>query len=997
VMKLGRKNNIRQVPPDAFDYVIVDEVHHADAKTYRKILHHLEPRFLLGLTATPERADAGDILGLFDDHIAFEADIGVGIASRNLVPFHYFGLKDDIDYKPLWRNSRFDPEELARAAQTEARMARLWEAWQAHPGVRTLVFCCSITHAKFVARWFEEKDIRAVAVHSGADSADRAASLAELADGCLDAVCTVDLFNEGVDIPSVDRVVMLRPTESPVVFIQQLGRGLRTDSTTDKKALTVIDFVGNHRVFLDRVRTLLSLAPGKNGPGLRKFLREKKALKLDGCTVDIELEAIDMLGKLSSTGAGQALVMAYRDHRDSRGWRPGIGELYRKGFNPGSLKKYDGWFDFVAAEGDLLQVEKDVLAEAGDWLLDLERKEGMTKSFKMVALQVLLDSEAFLDGMDVKENARRSYRMLHRSPELSADLGKDWQLEDPSGLDLDAWSAYWAEWPLNRWSGKARKSKRRGWFRLAGSRFEPLFRVPGELQDTLAAMTREIVDYRMTRYRRTRLASRVTTAEGARAFECKLIHTNQRPIIKLPDRDKVPGIPRGETDVRLQDGAIWRFRFVKMYCNVAHPVGRSANELPDLLRQWFGPAAGHPGTDHHIRFVPSPDGWWVEPVADDGARVIPLPGRGKLTAYPALRAAAGWSTDTQLAAGIDSQEVSLPGDHNRENCFAVRATGTSMQGWKNEIRDGDWLVMRWSRGASLGALAGRVALVARGDPEEGQTFHLKRIRKEGNRFELVSDNPVFPAMTAREDDEPLATMVRAIRPEELAPPRGALLELDQIAESFQLSEPPEPPVTRVDGHLFILKEGKGSLDRPDRVSRKVPERAESETAYVLGRLDDSGPWHYLGVGRWSEGDQAWAIPEVDFTTWRELGHGRSASRRLEDRWLEAGSDLVESVLGDPGPGAWIKKGPKKCRIVAKSSKGGLRIDGGPEGFRERTVSPLDIGWVLKARDEAARSNTIADEALVNRLRYLEGTPKGSTRWVDTGWALVLMGQNSALS
>ena len=990
VMKIGRPENLKRIRPDAFDYVIVDEVHHADAKTYRRILNHLEPRFLLGLTATPERADAGDILGLFDDHVAFEADIGVGIASRHLVPFHYFGLKDDIDYKPLWRNSRFDPEELAQAAQTEARMGKLWEAWQEHPGLRTLIFCCSISHARYVAHWMKQRGIRVVAVHSGPDSADRTVSLAQLGDGTLDAVCTVDLFNEGVDIPSVDRVVMLRPTESPVVFIQQLGRGLRTDSTTDKESLTVIDFVGNHRVFLDRVRTLLSLAPGKEPPNVRKFLRDKKALDLsEGCTVDIELEAIDMLRRLSSTGAKQALVMAYRDLRDIRGTRPSLGEMYRMGYNPGSLKNFDGWFDFVASEDDLSREEQAALADAGDWLFDLERKESMTKSFKMVALKVLLDADALQDGMTAEENARRSFRILHRSPELSADLGKDWQLKSLAELDQNAWSRYWAEWPLKRWTGKARKGNRRSWFRLKDGRFEPLFKVQTAYQEVLAVMTREIVDYRMTRYRRTRLAGMPATGEGARAFECKLIHANQRPIIKLPDRDRVPGIPRSNTDVRLPDGSIWRFRFVKLFCNVAHPVGSSTNQLPDLLRRWFGPAAGHPGTDFHIRFAPSPDGWWVEPVTDDGARVIPLPSLGKLTAYPALRAAAGWDTDLQHADGIEPEEVALPGEFDRESCFAVRASGTSMQGWRTEIRDGDWLVMRWSRGAPLGALAGRVALIARGEPEEGQTYHLKRVRQAGRGFELVSDNLEFPPMEAQTDDEPMATLVQTIRPESLGPARDHLLESEELVGNFGLSALPEPPHSRVDGHLFILLEGQQQLSHPDRVPHQVPGRAEAETAYILAHPLPDQPWQYLGVGRWDEQDHAWAIPEVDFATWRAFGQGRSASRRLEDRWLDAASEVIDALLRTPGPGAWIERDNRRCRLVSRSSQSGLRIDGGPDGFRERTISLQDLGWVLKARQYAVATDAHLDEALVNRLRYLDGTPKGSTRWVDTGWALIL--------
>ena len=194
--------------------MIVDEVHHADAETYRRVLQHLAPTFMLGLTATPERADDGDVVGLFDDHLAHRADLGVGVQLGLLVPFSYFGLKDEVDYSPEnipWRNHRFDPEALARAVETQRRMEQLWNAWQEHPGKRSLLFCCSIRHAVFVRDWLRERGVQVEAIFSGPGVPDRAATLAAFRAGKLDAICSVDVFNEGVDVPEVDRVVMLRP------------------------------------------------------------------------------------------------------------------------------------------------------------------------------------------------------------------------------------------------------------------------------------------------------------------------------------------------------------------------------------------------------------------------------------------------------------------------------------------------------------------------------------------------------------------------------------------------------------------------------------------------------------------------------------------------------------------------------------------------------------------------------------------------------------------
>ena len=284
VAKLARPENLARLANESFDYVVVDEVHHAAAESYRRILDRVDPAFLLGLTATPDRADAADLLGLFDDFIAYRADIARGIELGRLTPFHYVGIKDDIDYENIpWRNRRFEPEALSRAAQTEARMQTLWRAWSSHGGDRTLVFCCSIAHANYVRAWLRGQGVKVAAVHAGEGSDDRERSLSALERGELGAVCAVDIFNEGVDVPSIDRVVMLRPTESSLLFLQQLGRGLR--ASPGKTAVNVIDFVGNHRMFLERLRALLSLGTGRGAERLRALLEPEGTAELPaGCT-----------------------------------------------------------------------------------------------------------------------------------------------------------------------------------------------------------------------------------------------------------------------------------------------------------------------------------------------------------------------------------------------------------------------------------------------------------------------------------------------------------------------------------------------------------------------------------------------------------------------------------------------------------------------------------------------------------------------------------------
>ena len=267
VQKLARPEGLERLGNQQFDYAIIDEVHHAHAPTYRRVLARLNATFVLGLTATPERSDGIDVASIFDDNLAHHATIGDGIAEDSLVPFHYVGIRDTVDFEQIpWRNGRFDIEELEQQVERSERMDRLWAAMQQHPGERTIVFCCSRRHALFARNWLRSQGTSSAAVFSGDGSDGQIESLEALRSGTLKTLCVVDMFNEGLDIPAVDRVVMLRPTESKVIFLQQLGRGLR--AAEGKTRLLVIDFVGNHR----------SLCAAHAAPAIAKWQR----CRLDG-------------------------------------------------------------------------------------------------------------------------------------------------------------------------------------------------------------------------------------------------------------------------------------------------------------------------------------------------------------------------------------------------------------------------------------------------------------------------------------------------------------------------------------------------------------------------------------------------------------------------------------------------------------------------------------------------------------------------------------------
>jgi superfamily II DNA or RNA helicase len=249
---------------------VVDEFHHAAADSYDRLLTHLRPNELLDLTATPERLDGRDVTDWFDHRIAVELRLWEAIDQGFLVPFQYFGVADGTDLRQLtWRRGGYAAEELNTLfTGDDVRVAKLLEAIRRivlDPGrMRALGFCVSKEHARYMARKFTEAGLESIAL-TGDDSLDvRDRGLTDLKAGRVRCVFSVEVLGEGVDVPDVDCVLLLRPTESATLFTQQLGRGLRR--ARDKSSLTVIDLIGQQRQafrFEDRLRAILDARRGK--------------------------------------------------------------------------------------------------------------------------------------------------------------------------------------------------------------------------------------------------------------------------------------------------------------------------------------------------------------------------------------------------------------------------------------------------------------------------------------------------------------------------------------------------------------------------------------------------------------------------------------------------------------------------------------------------------------------------------------------------------------
>ena len=600
VQTLSRAQHLRAFETTAFDYIVMDEFHHASARTCRKIIDYFEPQFLLGLTATPERTDGGDLLQLCQENLVYKCDLVEGIQRDLLCPFHYFGVPDDIDYAQIpWRSGKFGEKELTEHWATQARAQNVFEQHEGKAGSRTLAFCCSQLHADFMKQYFRQRDIRAAVVHSGVNSDPRTASLEQLRDGKLDIVFSVDMFSEGLDMPNVDTVMMLRPTESRLLWLQQLGRGLR--KSEGKEYLTVLDYIGNHKSFLGKSEALLEIfftfEPGYQS--LREQFRKIRNGELElppGCEITYDLEVIDVLEKLTGKKpSSDALVSFYENFQDRHGIRPTAAQTFHEGYNPKLAKdEYGSWFHMVKHLAGLSDVQQAVLSDErlGEFLVELETTR-MTRSYKMLTLMAMLNADAFPGDMRIDDLAQGFARLVQRSARLAADVSVPVD-------DTPALKRLIVENPIKAWTDSTE------YFNYESEVFGFNFEVQEEHREGFQELVRELVDWRLSDY-----LSR-TKPPSSKNIICRVSHSSGKPILRLPDR-KQTAIPWGWTEVAVDD-EVYQAHFVKVAVNVMRRQGSEDNVLVDVMRNWFGQDAGLPGTTHQVMF--SPEG-------ENGYRLVP--------------------------------------------------------------------------------------------------------------------------------------------------------------------------------------------------------------------------------------------------------------------------------------------------------------------------------------------------------------------------------------
>ncbi len=403
VATLGRTSYLNEnyFAPDYFDYLVIDEFHHAVNDQYRRIVDYFKPKFLLGLTATPDRLDGRNIYEICDYNVPYEISLKDAINKGMLVPFHYYGIYDDTDYSGIHIvRGRYDEKELNETYIGNVHRHDLIYKYYCKYGSRkALGFCCSREHAEEMAKEFSARGIPSAAVYSNANgefSEDRTSAIRMLTNGEIKVIFSVDMFNEGVDIPSVDMVMFLRPTESPIVFLQQLGRGLR--KSKGKEFLNVLDFIGNYEK-AGRVRFLLTdnsaSAKGNYDPADRSNFP-------DDCLIDFDMKLIDLFQEMDRK------QMKLRDRLRSEFYRvkelvghtPSRMELftyidddvYQSAISNAKENPFKRYLEYRKQLNELTDEEELIYKSIGREFISLIENTNMTKVYKMPVLMAFYDN-----------------------------------------------------------------------------------------------------------------------------------------------------------------------------------------------------------------------------------------------------------------------------------------------------------------------------------------------------------------------------------------------------------------------------------------------------------------------------------------------------------------------------------------------------------------------------------------------------------------------------
>lgn len=513
VSTLGKADYLSEkyFSPEYFDYIIIDEFHHAVNDQYLRIVHYFKPQFLLGLTATPERMDGRNIYEICDYNVPYEISLTEAINKGMLVPFHYYGIYDETDYSGI-RIVRgyFDENELNRRYIGNVhRHDLIYKYYRKYGSKRALGFCCSRAHAEEMAKEFCKRGVPSVAVYSNADgeySEDRSIAIEKLKSGEIQVIFSVDMFNEGVDITSVDMVLFLRPTESPVVFLQQLGRGLRR--CAGKQYLNVLDFIGNY----EKAGNVRKLLTGNHTANRDSYSPSDASEIPDDCLIDFDMRLIDLFAELDKKHRRIKDMIRSEYHRvkDCLEHQPSRMELftymeddiYQLCISHSKDNIFKDYLGFLQSIGEI-QSEDEVLLEVlSKEFLNLLETTNMSKVYKMPVLHTFYNhGEIRLDVTE--EQLLTTWKSFFNQNENWRDFDKEMTYEKYKAISDQAHLKKILTMPVHflQESGKGFFVKRDGYALSLREELEPWIQNPAFARQMKDIIEYRTMDYYQRRYR----------------------------------------------------------------------------------------------------------------------------------------------------------------------------------------------------------------------------------------------------------------------------------------------------------------------------------------------------------------------------------------------------------------------------------------------------------------------------------------------------------------
>ncbi|SDC00200.1 Superfamily II DNA or RNA helicase [Pelagirhabdus alkalitolerans] len=492
VFTLSRNKHLHKFNQDDFDLIIVDEFHHAAARSYQGILDYFNPSFLLGLTATPDRLDGKDVYALCDGNVAFQMHFIEAIQHGYLTPFKYYGVYDDTDYSSItWLGRKYDPKELEKEQLKETLVEKIYHAWLKHKQTRTIVFCSSIRQAEYLGNYFKSQGVNAISLHSKTTSFSREDAIESIKTLELEVIFTVDLFNEGVDIPEVDTLLFVRPTESLTIYTQQVGRGLRLSE--GKSHCHIIDMIGNYKNADVKMQLF---DHSKSGQSKYAIVPEVP----DNCELNLDVKVIDLIKHLvkKRQPRKERLLSSYFSLKKDLGRRPSYLEMHRLGYEDARQIKqeFKSYLGLLFYADELTEREAEMYREYKMLFEEVERTV-MSKSYKMVVMKLMLDrgESLWAQPISADEIAYAFYEYLTSKDYRRLKDFNDKKTKKFITFEKNKITKLIEQMPFSKWSKSSNEM-----FSFDGKVFQLNMSIPTEIAQLLHQYINEIVHYRLESY-----------------------------------------------------------------------------------------------------------------------------------------------------------------------------------------------------------------------------------------------------------------------------------------------------------------------------------------------------------------------------------------------------------------------------------------------------------------------------------------------------------------